>query len=773
MVDAAFWKDPAWRRRVRSTSLGVWGSTALAFVGAVIAARSLGPSEYGAAVLALATASLVASFLDITLEQALVHHGFRALAEDDIPGLKALIRTGVTVDLAVGVGVTLAIVALAGPLADAASGEALGATIIQLAGLNVLAGTLDPSTAAVLQIGERQELRAWAMAAGNAARLCAVVLAVAWGAGAQGIVAALAVATAVGGAVQAVFAWRVVRRRWPEPARRGGMRKVARKVLPFAVHSSLTTTMLSASTSLVPVVLGRLAGTTAVGLFRVARLPETIAALATAPFQLVMYAEMTKRATDGRAGELRRLIGAWMRIGFAIGVPAAVVGFLVLPWLIPAVYGEPFKAAVGTAQIMLIPAFIGFAFAWMKNFLAAIGRPQVATKLAIMPLLVAVPLTALLADEGSKAAAIGLTTSAVLMCSWHLLIASRWFREQSGEGERAPRSRVSSIGALARKLPRRLQGTLSVVAVWLLRASAARAGAVIAWHRVGDPPGDPSRELVPALGTGVFKAQLRHLRRFYRVVPASELPTAARARRRGQRFPVALTFDDDLASHADVVAPLLRRGGLPAMFFLTGATLQEPTPFWWERLQFAVDERLGIERRIGADDIHGAALRVVESAPTERDELIAALESISARADEGLRADAVRALSRGGLEVGFHTLRHPNLTRLGDEELERALLDGRELLAGIVGAPLRTIAYPHGRADARVAAAAREAGFGLGFTTRVEAVTGRSDPMLMGRIEAPFDSAGSLSVGLVHMLVRARDKGTGSKRRWRLGRWSP
>ena len=66
--------------------------------------------------------------------------------------------------------------------------------------------------------------------------------------------------------------------------------------------------------------------------------------------------------------------------------------------------------------------------------------------------------------------------------------------------------------------------------------------------------------------------------------------------------------------------------------------------------------------------------------------------------------------------IGFHTVRHDPLTRLDDEQLARALADGRAELAEVAGHPVNTIAYPHGRFDSRVVAAARESDFAIGLT---------------------------------------------------------
>jgi hypothetical protein len=45
----------------------------------------------------------------------------------------------------------------------------------------------------------------------------------------------------------------------------------------------------------------------------------------------------------------------------------------------------------------------------------------------------------------------------------------------------------------------------------------------LVYHRIGKPAGDARCELVPALDTGIFEAQLDHLRANYRVVPPSAI----------------------------------------------------------------------------------------------------------------------------------------------------------------------------------------------------------------------------------------------------------
>jgi peptidoglycan/xylan/chitin deacetylase (PgdA/CDA1 family) len=291
-----------------------------------------------------------------------------------------------------------------------------------------------------------------------------------------------------------------------------------------------------------------------------------------------------------------------------------------------------------------------------------------------------------------------------------------------------------------------------------LRFSGRRAGLVLVYHRVQDPQGDPERELVPAFGTALFKAQLGHLEKRYDVVAPSEILAATRRRRRGDRFPVAITFDDDLRSHTEVAMPTLMRIRLPAAFFICGASLEEPFAFWWERLQNAVDRELADmpALRVGdARSIHEVGIAIEAMTPEERDTVSAALSSRIGPdpGEAGMRTSDVQELAAAGFEIGFHTLRHDVLPALDDERLERAMDEGRERLADVVHAPITMIAYPHGRWDARVVDHARAAGYGLGFTCEPEPVTHDGDPLALGRVEPAF-SMGSFALQLAGTLVR-------------------
>jgi peptidoglycan/xylan/chitin deacetylase (PgdA/CDA1 family) len=292
--------------------------------------------------------------------------------------------------------------------------------------------------------------------------------------------------------------------------------------------------------------------------------------------------------------------------------------------------------------------------------------------------------------------------------------------------------------------------------VHVLRISSRPAGIVLLYHRIGEPPGDRREELVPALGTRLFADQVRFARSCFRIVPASQLREAAATRRRGQRFPLAITFDDDLAAHRTDALPVLAAAGVPATFFLCGASLEQPYAFWWERLQQALAAGSATPATFGARDIWELNERVLDMSAADRDAFAERLAEIAGPdpAAAGMPAADVRELVAAGLEVAFHTRRHHFLPLLDDDELREAMTEGRAELAAL-GANADTIAYPYGGADRRVADAARAAGFTTGFTTEAAAADPAQDPLLLPRVEASFDSVGELARDVSLPLARA------------------
>lgn len=175
--------------------------------------------------------------------------------------------------------------------------------------------------------------------------------------------------------------------------------------------------------------------------------------------------------------------------------------------------------------------------------------------------------------------------------------------------------------------------------------------------------------------------------------------TAAQAerRRRDGTLPdrsAVVTFDDGFRSVLRA-RPVLEALGYPATVFVVTAFVESQRRLCWD----------GIER---------------STAEADEEEL------------RPLGWEELALLRSAGWEVGSHTVTHPLSTDLSDADLEQEFVDSRSLLERRLGA-CETIAYPYGRADARVAAAAERAGYQAGFA--LARVHRPDEPFLRPRME--------------------------------------
>lgn len=279
-----------------------------------------------------------------------------------------------------------------------------------------------------------------------------------------------------------------------------------------------------------------------------------------------------------------------------------------------------------------------------------------------------------------------------------------------------------------------------------LRHSDARVGFALVYHEIVTTLRPVQKQLVPAVTETMFAEQVRYLAARYRLVRASELLEAVHDRRRREPIPVALTFDDDLRTHATRAAPVLKSAGVPGTFFLTGASVRAPTTFWWERLQCAVDRGLGLPA--GLDPKNADAI-VTAMPRDERERVSAELLEVLGGEPTGWALDGagIAELASAGHEIGFHTRSHHPLIALSDDELAYELTVGEELVEAY-GRPITTLAYPHGTGDERIASAAGRAGFRCAFTASGSAIAAEQHPMLLDR---SYPSAGRMDRFAMHV----------------------
>jgi peptidoglycan/xylan/chitin deacetylase (PgdA/CDA1 family) len=310
-----------------------------------------------------------------------------------------------------------------------------------------------------------------------------------------------------------------------------------------------------------------------------------------------------------------------------------------------------------------------------------------------------------------------------------------------------------------RRISRRGVASPAVRSAATVVAGMRNRAVILVYHRVGEA-GLRRTELVPRVPVSTLRTHIRVLQELGQIVPLDELVDGSGG---GARPRFALTFDDDHPSHATEVLPLLTSLGAHGTFFLSGRGPLGLGPYWFELLEDALDGE-GIEviaARLGTSPTTAEDVALACERDVERQRLL--YETIEPRY-QPLDGPGIASLVRAGMAVGFHTVDHVPLTDLDNDSVKRALHEGRPDLDHLTGSPAVLLAYPHGKADGRVAALVRSAGYRAGFTGRPAPVGPRSDRYLLGRWEPGALDAGAFGQRLVLRLLRPA---RAIRRRWR------
>src|SRR3954469_2721472 len=94
----------------------------------------------------------------------------------------------------------------------------------------------------------------------------------------------------------------------------------------------------------------------------------------------------------------------------------------------------------------------------------------------------------------------------------------------------------------------------------------------------------------------------------------------------------------------------------------------------------------------------------------------------------------VRQLSGLGFEIGCHSMTHPYLTDINEEDLQREIAGAKVQLEQILGRAVEHFSCPGGRHNQRVSENARQAGYRTVPTIRIQVNSKSSNPMALGRV---------------------------------------
>ncbi|HEY6945939.1 MAG TPA: polysaccharide deacetylase family protein [Candidatus Acidoferrum sp.] len=202
-----------------------------------------------------------------------------------------------------------------------------------------------------------------------------------------------------------------------------------------------------------------------------------------------------------------------------------------------------------------------------------------------------------------------------------------------------------------------------------------------------------------------FKSDIDFLCQRYKPLHPSELERISEHRNGNSsaRY-FLLSFDDGMREVYDVIAPILRDKGVPAIFFLNSATIDNKRLMWRHKISLLIERSQQAPRRIPpqlnvrSTESLIARLKALRYADESiLDEIASFLEldfdEYLRRVRPYLSTAQISELASSGFEFGAHSHSHPYFNQITVED-QRRQVSQSVLFIRALGVPCRYFAFP-------------------------------------------------------------------------------
>lgn len=290
-----------------------------------------------------------------------------------------------------------------------------------------------------------------------------------------------------------------------------------------------------------------------------------------------------------------------------------------------------------------------------------------------------------------------------------------------------------------------------------------RSVAILMYHSVTDDPRRHAYSLGElSYSTAMFRKHMELIANNYHPVGLDDVLRFVNGDNSLPPRPVVVTFDDGYADNADVAAPVLNHFGIRGVFYVTVESVNTGTPPWFALLRYAFStskqtiwtDSTGMQwPLVSPEQRNRAFLAACEtcarSTGTAQKKMVQALEckldsSLSIQTERLMMTWAqARQLVRAGHIVGSHTMTHPNLAHVKDEEISLELAQSKEILERELAISALHFSYPgpsqRPHWNSRTVAFCRQAGYRSAVTTNSGPVRKGDDPLYLRRVPTAPD----------------------------------
>ena len=374
---------------------GKAGAGLISLVYLVIAARALGPRDYGILVLVHGYVTAVCGIVEFPAWQAIVRYGAEATEANTPHRLARLLRFGTTVELIGGVAAILTAMILA-PFVGPHLGWPPETVAFAIPYSFAVLGSVRSAPAGYLQLIGRFDLIGLHNIVQPLVRLAGATLALLLGWGLKGFLVAWLIAALAEFAVLWTMGLWCARRRLGAlllRTERGSAKADNPGIWRFLVASNADVTLSELAGRIAPLIVGWVLGPAMAGLFAVAQRATVIIAQPAQILGNTAYAELARMVAAGQGGApLRRTLRRVIGIALLASAPVVLLVALFPTPIITLLAGSAFKAAGGLMVVLVIARMIAVIGPPCSSALSAMGFPALSMSANLFASLVFLPI---------------------------------------------------------------------------------------------------------------------------------------------------------------------------------------------------------------------------------------------------------------------------------------------------------------------------------------------------------------------------------------------